>query len=121
MVKPRENDPLWMAIFRSASPWAMDQADAAKLTQAVWDEIRQRAGLRMVPDVRFSKWRHAEANSVPRAGDIAWSSGWHLQANPFPSDNPANWRWTADWWRAAADNFNDHVYAHEGDDNGQRD
>lgn len=113
-------DPLWLAIFRRLGDLGMgDQVTTAYAASELVDAIR-RTGLKMVPDMRYGKWRDASVNGVPREGDLAFYSGWAPTCNPFDMNTVANRRWTADWYRAAADAYEDHVHGHEGTDLGEK-
>lgn len=59
-----------------------------------------------------ASWSRSQA---PRAGDVAFSSGWDVSANPHDPATVDAMRWTSDWWRANADAFEDHVHGHEED------
>jgi len=113
------NDPLWNAVFKALTPFATDQTAAAMATTQIVADVR-RSGLKMVPDVRYGRWRHEDAKAVPREGDLACLQGWAVTANPHDLMTVANRRWTADWFRAAADAYEDHVHGHEGTDMGEK-
>ena len=108
MLTPRVNDPLWLALFRALSEQG-SQEQVAALAEKVWRAIRVQAGLKMVPDTRYAQWSKADGHGVPLEGDVAFSCGWDVKANPHETFTVANLRWTSDWWRANADAYDAHV------------
>lgn len=70
----------------------------------------------------LEKWQRNRRNGVPREGDIAFSQGWAVSANPHEIRTVDFPRWISDWWRAYADGFESHVYgmAEEQEDRGIR-
>lgn len=48
-------------------------------------------------------------NVVPLDGRVAFSQAWTDRANPHPKATPAHLHWHADWWKANAEAFEDHV------------